>query len=117
MKRLLTYSKSKILYKPTVTLHSFKNILKIPKGQSEAVNQRRTDNTMAKRKSKQAKTTKNKTLHRKIKIEQHGPHTNQGCFQVLRMGKEFLLHMWHPSCYSYYKQGGHSLMKKVTDYD
>jgi len=80
MKCLLTYSKSKILYKHTVILRSFKKILKIPKGQSEAVNQRRTDNTMTKGKSKQANTTKNKTLHRKLKIEQHEPHTKQEVF-------------------------------------
>jgi hypothetical protein len=35
---------------------------------------------MTKRKSKQAKTTKEKTLHRKLKIEQHGLHTKPGVF-------------------------------------
>jgi len=35
--------------------------LKIPKGQSESVNLRRTDNTMAKRKSTKGQTTINKT--------------------------------------------------------
>jgi len=47
-------------------------ILKIPKGRSESVNQRRTDNTMIKR--KRGQTTIYKTLHRKLKIEQHVPH-------------------------------------------
>ena len=39
--------------------------LKIP----ESVNQRRTDNTMAKRKSRKGQTTIYKTLHIKLKIE------------------------------------------------
>jgi hypothetical protein len=33
----------------------------VPKGQSESVNQRRTDNTMVKRKSTKGQTTINKT--------------------------------------------------------
>jgi hypothetical protein len=40
----------------------FKKSLKIPKGQSEAANRRRIDNTIAKRR---------RILHRKLKIEQH----------------------------------------------
>jgi len=43
--------------------------LKIPKGQSKSVNRRRTDNTMAKRKSTKGKTMINKTLQIKLKIE------------------------------------------------
>ena len=35
--------------------------LTIPKGKSESVNRRRTDNTMAKRKSTKEQTTKKKT--------------------------------------------------------
>jgi hypothetical protein len=38
-----------------------KKSLKIPKGQSESVYRRRTDTTMAKRKSTKGKTTINKT--------------------------------------------------------
>ena len=38
-----------------------KKSLKIPKGQSEAVNRRRTDNTMAKRKSTKGQTAIYKT--------------------------------------------------------
>jgi hypothetical protein len=38
-----------------------KKSLKIPKGQSESVYRRRTDNTMAKRKSTKGQTTINKT--------------------------------------------------------
>jgi len=45
------------------------NSMKSLKGQSESLNQRRTDNAMAKRKRTP------KTLHRKQKIEQHEPRT------------------------------------------
>jgi len=38
-----------------------------------------------------------KTLHRKLKIEQYGPHQKP---RVPLNGKPFLLPMWHPSCYS-----------------
>ena len=38
--------------------------LKIPKGYSESVNRRRTDNTMANRKGTKGQTTIYKTLHR-----------------------------------------------------
>ena len=48
--------------------------LKIPKEQSESVNLRRTDNTIANRKRTKAKTTIYKTLHQKLKIEQHEHH-------------------------------------------
>jgi hypothetical protein len=44
--------------------------LKIAKGYSEAVN-RRTDNTVVKRKRRKGKTTIYKTSQRKLKIEQH----------------------------------------------
>ncbi len=39
----------------------YKRSLKIPKGQSESVDRRRTDNTMAKRKSTKGQTKINKT--------------------------------------------------------
>jgi hypothetical protein len=50
---------------------SFKKSLKIPKGQSESVymHRKRTDNTMAKRKSTKGQTTINKNIHIKLKIE------------------------------------------------
>jgi hypothetical protein len=47
---------------------------KIPKGLSEAVTQRRTDNTMVKRKKKKRQTKIYKTINRKLKIEHHEPH-------------------------------------------
>jgi hypothetical protein len=45
-----------------------------PKGKSEAVNRRRTDNTMAKTKGTKGQTTMYEILHRKLKIEKHEPH-------------------------------------------
>jgi hypothetical protein len=45
--------------------------LKIPKRQSEARNQRRTDHIMVKRKKTKEQTMIYKTLHRKLKIQQH----------------------------------------------
>ena len=42
---------------------------------SEAIN-RRTENTMTKKKRTKRNTTIYKTLHRKLKIEQHEPHYN-----------------------------------------
>ena len=52
----------------------YKKSLKIPKGQSESVYRRRTENTMAKRKSTKGQTTIYKTLQRKLKIQPHEPH-------------------------------------------
>ena len=45
----------------------------MPKGQSESIN-RRTDNTMAKKKGTKGQTTIYKAPHRKLKIEQRKPH-------------------------------------------
>ena len=50
---------------------------------SKSVNSRRTDNTMVKWKRKK---TFYKTLHRKLKIEQHEPHYKPGWTQVLLRG-------------------------------
>jgi hypothetical protein len=55
-------------------LRSKKKGLKIPKGQSESVYRRRTDNTMAKRKITKGQTTTLQNIHIKLKIEQHEPH-------------------------------------------
>jgi hypothetical protein len=52
-----------------------KNTKKILKGQSEAINRRQTDSTMAKIKRTKGQATIYKTLHRKKKIEQHEPHS------------------------------------------
>ena len=50
-------------------------LLKILMMKSEAIN-RRTENTMTKKKRTKRNTTIYKTLHRKLKIEQHEPHYN-----------------------------------------
>jgi len=47
--------------------------INITKNTPEAVNQRRTDNIKAK-KDKKTNMIVDKTLHRKLKIEQHEPH-------------------------------------------
>ena len=46
-----------------------------------------------------------KTLHRNT-----NPTKNQEWSQVLQKGKQYLLHMWHPSCKSCYKPGDKSHM-------
>ena len=49
----------------------------IPRGyKSETVNGRMTDNVMAELKRTERQTMINRKLHRKIKIEQHGPHNS-----------------------------------------
>jgi hypothetical protein len=45
------------------------------------------------------KSIQRQTIHRKLKIEQHEPHWNNGCSQMLRKSRQFLFHMWNPSCY------------------
>jgi cytochrome b involved in lipid metabolism len=47
---------------------------------------------------KKDKTTIYKSLHRKLKIEQHEKLV---WTQMLRNGKQFLFHVWYPSCYSW----------------
>jgi len=59
-------------------ISSVKKSLKVPKGESETVNQRRTNNTMAKIKGTIGQTMIYKTLHRKLKIERHQPHKTTG---------------------------------------
>ena len=58
--------------------------MKIPKGKLEDLIPRMTDNTMAKRKRTKGQTTNNKTLHRKLKIEQHESQKKTGWSWVLR---------------------------------
>ena len=53
-------------------------MFKIQNGQSEAVNRRRTDNTLVNRKRTEGHTTICKTLHRKLKIEEHDLIENWG---------------------------------------
>jgi len=59
---------------------------KIPKGQSEAVIRRRTDNTMAKRKRSKGHTLVYKTLHRKLEMEQYVLHKTRRWTQVIQEG-------------------------------
>ena len=46
-----------------------------------------------------------KTLHRKVTIEQHELHQNRRWIHVLQKDKQFLLHLWYPSCYSFNRPG------------
>ena len=59
----------KILYVDYIVLST---TFKIPKGLSESPN-RKTDNTMDKRKRTKGQATIYKTIHGKLKIEQHEP--------------------------------------------
>ena len=52
--------------------------LKIPKGLSETVNCRKTDNKKSKRKRTKGQTIIYKTPHRILAIEQHELHLKQG---------------------------------------
>jgi hypothetical protein len=52
----------------------YKKSLKIPKGQSESVYRRRTDNTMVKRKSTKGQTTIYKHTHKTKDRVKHEPH-------------------------------------------
>jgi hypothetical protein len=53
-----------------------------------------TENIIAKRKRTKGQTMIYKTLHRKLKMEQHEPHKkNRECTQVPWKGKQFLLHV------------------------
>ena len=55
-----------------------------PQIESEAVNRRKPDNTMTKRKGTKVQTKNYKTLHRKIKIEQREPVKTRGASMCLR---------------------------------
>jgi len=62
-------------------------------GQSEDVNQERTDSTMTKRKRTKKQTMIYKTLDRTLEIAKHEPLTNnRGWTQLLWKDKQFLLH-------------------------
>ena len=78
-----------------------------PKGASEAVDWRRTDNTMVKR--KQWQTMIYNTLHITQKTKDGATWTSlktgmNSCVQG-KGGVTFLLHMWHRSCYYRYEWG------------
>jgi hypothetical protein len=64
-----------------------KKSLKIPRGLSEFVNRRRTDNTIDK---KTPIAMIYKTLHRKLTIKHHKPYEDWGWAQMLCKGKKSL---------------------------
>jgi hypothetical protein len=72
---------------------------------------------MANRWKTKGQTIIYKTLLRKLKIEQHEPNFKPGWTYVLRKGKQFLLHKWHPLSDSCWKHGDMSWMKKEPDCD
>jgi hypothetical protein len=59
----------------------------ITKGSSEAVNRKRTGNAMANIK-RQRDNIIYKTLHRKLKVEQHEPHSKWRGFRCSRMVRQ-----------------------------
>jgi len=56
-------------------------------------------------KGKKGQTMIYKTLHRTLEIKQYGHHQK---LCVPLKGNQFLLPMWHPTCYSCYKPDGTS---------
>jgi hypothetical protein len=72
------------------------NSLKIPKGESEAAVRSRTYHILAKRTNNDLHT-KQCTEH-KIAEDDHPPK-NRGWTRVFRYSEQFLLLVWHPSCY------------------
>ena len=59
-----------------------------------AVHRRRTNNTMAKsRWTKNKNNDRQKTLHRKLEIEQHEPRWNKGWTQMLRICRLFQIRL------------------------
>jgi hypothetical protein len=56
-------------------------------------------------------------LHRKLKIEQYEPHSELGMNSGAPVGTQFLLHIWHSSCYSCCKPGYKWWMRKEADCD
>ena len=76
-----------------IALTWYKKMLKITKGESEAVYWRKTDNT------KDGQTKIYKTLHRNLKIKQQDPWKRA---RVLQGDTQFLLRTWHQSSHSCY---------------
>ena len=72
---------------------------------------------MAKRKrtKQQKRSTKHYTENLRLSNKNRIKHREWT--QVLRKYKQFLLHKWHTSCYSYYKVGDKSRMRKRPDCD
>ena len=68
--------------------------MKISKGESEAVNQRRTANTMSRRKRTKGQTAIYKTLNNKTKDRSTQTPLNIEGIELLWTGQQSLLHMW-----------------------
>jgi hypothetical protein len=89
-----------------------RRVWRCQRSKSKSVNQGRTDNTMAKRKKTKGQTTIYKTLHRKLKIEQHRTSLKTGVELMCSGRMQFLLHEWHMFRYSSYKVDDKSWMRK-----
>ena len=74
-------------------------------------NRRRTDNNVVKlKRTYKQRSTKHYTENKKS--INTNPIENRGWSEVLRKGRQFLLHKWHPSCCSRYKHDYKSWMRK-----
>ena len=51
------------------------------------------DKSVGGKSAKKNKHSSTKTLHRILNIEQYEPYSHLGCTEMLRNGKQFLLHM------------------------
>jgi hypothetical protein len=69
------------------------------------------------KKKDKRKTMMYLTLNRKLRSSNTKPTKNHGWTLVVWKGKQFLLHMWHPLCYSCYKTSNKSWMRKGQDSD
>jgi hypothetical protein len=95
--------------------------LKITQWYSEAVNRRKIDNTIVKRKGTQLQTMVYKTLWTKLTITQHNlPPSiekwagSEHCW-CGRVDISCGLHYWYQSCYSRYKPGEKVWMRRGPD--
>ena len=73
-------------YRFLFVMYSLRKDLNITNGKSKTVNCYRGDNTMVNKKDVK-NTTINKTLHRKLKIEQHKSYKNQGVKELMCPGR------------------------------
>ena len=96
------------LHDVVVSMNRRDKCLQTPKEKSEFANRRGTDNTTQhntqKKKRTKGQTTIYKTLHRKLKIDQHELTTNWIEIRFSgRISSSCSICVWHPSCYSCYK--------------
>jgi hypothetical protein len=81
------------------------------------VNWRRKYNTIANQKEQRDKQRSTKHYTENKRSINMNPTKNRRWSHMLRWGKQFLLRMSHPSCYSCQKPSDNSWMGKRTDYD